>query len=79
VPSDESQPGPTRATIQFDDGPVTILPRRAPVGNSGPIRGHTLAVFPTPASLPASLPEGWHEGFPGRIEPGNRPRTQSSA
>jgi hypothetical protein len=36
-----------RATVQFEDGSVTILPRRAPVGNSGPIRGRPLAVFPT--------------------------------
>ena len=39
-------PGPTRTTILIDDAPVTILPRRAPVGNSGPIRGRTLAIFP---------------------------------
>jgi hypothetical protein len=38
--------GPVRATVLIDDAPVTILPRRAPVGNSGPIRGRTLAVFP---------------------------------
>jgi len=73
TPGDGSLPGPTHATIQFEDGPVTILPRRAPVGNSGPIRGHTLAVFPSPATLPASLPEGRHPGVPGRIEPGDQP------
>ena len=37
---------PTRVTVTFDDGTVTLLPRRAPVGNSAPIRGETLAVFP---------------------------------
>ncbi|MGE3272387.1 MAG: hypothetical protein AB7P40_26805 [Chloroflexota bacterium] len=37
-----------RVTVFFEDGHVTLLPRRAPVGNSAPIRGVTLAVFPVP-------------------------------
>ena len=41
-----SDGAPTRVTVTFDDGTVTLLPRRAPVGNSAPIRGETLAVFP---------------------------------
>ena len=35
-----------RATLELDGAPVTLLPRRAPVGNSGPIRGRSLTVFP---------------------------------
>ena len=44
-----------RATVQIDGASVTILPRRAPVGASGPIRGRALAVFPgtPPPSLDA--------------------------
>ena len=54
----------------FDGSPVTILPRRAPVGNSGPIRGRTLAIFPgTPPAVPA-LPTA---GFAATVEPGARP------
>ena len=68
---------------------MTILPRRAPVGNSGPIRGRTLAVFPYPGDFDGSVsdavlevsrllqealpPDRWHEGFLARVEPGNRP------
>ena len=37
---------PTRVTVAFEDGTVTLLPRRAPVGNSAPIRGVSLAAFP---------------------------------
>jgi hypothetical protein len=37
---------PTRVTVAFEDGTVTLLLRRAPVGNSAPIRGETLAAFP---------------------------------
>lgn len=37
---------PIRVTVTFEDGTVTLLPRRAPVGNSGPIRGETLAALP---------------------------------
>jgi hypothetical protein len=84
-----TMPSPARATIWIDGAPVTILPRRAPVGNSGPIRGRTLAVFvlPTPfeasesaalleigEQLRAVLPSGrWHEGFLGKVEPGEWP------
>ena len=60
-----------RATIWIDDAPVTILPRRAPVGNSGPIRGRTLAVFPgTPAP---SLTERHDAICPATVEPGAAP------
>lgn len=63
--------GPTRATVLLDDGPVTILPKRAPVGNSGPIRGHTLTIVPgTPP--PASLDSG-RPHFSSTIEPGAQP------
>jgi len=32
--------------VELPDGPVTLLPRRAPIGNSTPIRGRPLAVIP---------------------------------
>jgi hypothetical protein len=59
-----------RVTVHFEDGPVTILPKRAPVGNSGPIRGHSLAVFPTVDR--SALPQGV-AAFPATIEPGAVP------
>jgi hypothetical protein len=43
---DSASPGAARATILIDGRSVTILPKRAPVGHSGPIRGRTLAVLP---------------------------------
>ena len=48
---------PTRVTVTFDVGTVTLLPRRAPVGNSAPIRGETLAVFPLMADTPSAVAE----------------------
>ena len=46
---------------------VTLLPMRAPVGNSGPIRGRTLTVFPAPAAPPDLVGV-----FAARVEPGGR-------
>jgi hypothetical protein len=66
---------PTRATILVDDAPVTILPRRAPVGNSGPIRGRTLAIFPTGPEASPSVPdlvERQADAFPATVEPGGQ-------
>ena len=62
----------TRATVEIDGASVTILPKRAPVGNSGPIRGRTLAIYPDvpERSTVPELPPG---EVLGRIEPGNRP------
>jgi hypothetical protein len=56
-----------RATVTIDGATVTILPRRAPVGNSGPIRGRSVAVFPVAASdaCPANV-------APATVEPGTR-------
>jgi hypothetical protein len=51
-----------RATVTIDGATVTILPRRAPVGNSGSIRGRTVAVFPVDAS----------GACPATVEPGGR-------
>ena len=68
-------PGPTRATVLIDDVPVTILPRRAPVGNSGPIRGRTLAVFPVAEGEGRAASEAL-EGRPvltATVEPGALP------
>jgi hypothetical protein len=59
-----------RATVQVEDGPVTILPKRAPVGNSGPIRGRALAIFP--GDDRSGLPPG-AAIFRATIEPGSRP------
>ena len=68
--------GVTRATVQLADGPVTILPKRAPVGNSGPIRGRTLAVLATPSAameLHVALTEHGAECFTAVLAPGARP------
>jgi hypothetical protein len=32
--------------LDLEGAAVTVLPRRAPVGNSGPLRGRPLTVFP---------------------------------
>jgi hypothetical protein len=68
---------PERATVWIDGAPVTILPRRAPVGNSGPIRGRTLAIFPAPPdaapALSAALPSDASNRFTATLEPGSRP------
>ena len=63
---DQLPPGasPTRATLTIEGSKVTILPRRAPVGNSGPIRGHTLAIYPGEPS---------QEQLAATIEPGSVP------
>ena len=63
-------PSPTRATVLIDGAPVTILPRRAPVGNSGPIRGRPLAIFP---AEPPTLPELPDVRLVATIEPGDQP------
>lgn len=52
----------------MDDGPVTILPRRAPVGNSGPLRGRTLAIVP--GTLPPTSLDPDRPRFSATIEPG---------
>jgi hypothetical protein len=44
--------GLVRATLELDGATLTLLPRRAPVGNSGPIRGRPLTVFPLAGSGP---------------------------
>ena len=59
--------------VQLPGGPVTLLARRAPLGNSAPIRGRTLAVVPLTgsadeAALPASA-----ERFAASILPGDQP------
>jgi len=68
-------PGPTRATVLIDGAPVTILPRRAPVGNSGPIRGRTLAIVPA-AEADGRAASGTLAGrsvLAATVEPGARP------
>lgn len=56
---------------------MTILPRRAPVGSSGPIRGRTLAIFPASpeamSALDAALPAHATDHFEGTLEPGSQP------
>jgi hypothetical protein len=65
---------PTRATIIIDGGSVTVLPKRAPVGNSGPIRGRSLTIFPTPpateSALAAALPARHLEMHLATLAPG---------
>ena len=67
---------PERATVWIDGAPVTILPKRAPVGNSGPIRGRTLAIFPAPpdalAALSAALLAHAAAPFDATVEPGTQ-------
>jgi hypothetical protein len=60
-----------RVTIEVDGASVTILPRRAPVGASGPIRGRSLAIFP--GDPPSAL--GVDPGAVMRaiVEPGAQP------
>jgi hypothetical protein len=62
---------PWRATVLIDGAPVTILPRRAPVGNGGPIRGRTLAIFP--GDPPPRLSERRDAIFAATVEPGAEP------
>ncbi len=68
---------PERATVWIDGASVTILPRRAPVGNSGPIRGRTLAIFPVAAeaapALASALPSHAADRFTATVEPDARP------
>ncbi len=76
-----------RVTVQIGDAIVTIMPRRAPVGNSGPIRGQSLAMFPDPPVQPGAvpvefvergeylrphLPDRRHDLFFGTADPGGR-------
>lgn len=62
---------PVRVTVVIDGGPVTLMPRRAPVGSSGPIRGRSLAIYSgqPPASLLARSPRP----FQATVEPGRQP------
>ena len=64
-----------RATITIDGAPVTLLPKRAPVGNSGPIRGRPLAVFAAEVIPPSTLPDAAAEAvrLPATIGPGGLP------
>ena len=78
----EAAPVPTRVTVTFPDGPVTLMLRRAPVGNSGPIRGRSLAVLPVPGEhLRAPLARlvaqmvAESEQYPAVAEPDSRPAT----
>jgi hypothetical protein len=72
-----------RVTVDIAGSVVTIMPRRAPVGESGPIRGRTLAVFPNPPAsntTPASKLSESVDGrgrpiYAGTIEPGGTPAT----
>jgi hypothetical protein len=59
---------PWHATVLIDGAPVTILPRRAPVGNGGPIRGRTLAIYP--GDPPPQLSERRDAVLAATVEPG---------
>ena len=65
-----------RFVVQLPGGAVTLLPRRAPVGNSGPIRGRALAIVAGSdaerEAIGARLPAG-AERFEASILPGERP------
>jgi hypothetical protein len=62
---------PVRATVIIDGGSVTLMPKRAPVGSSGPIRGHSLAIFA--GQPPASQLAGADGPFQATVEPGAQP------
>ena len=49
---------PVRATLELGGAPLTLLPRRAPVGNSGPVRGRPLTVLPLNCPLAVPLDGG---------------------
>jgi hypothetical protein len=59
--------------VRLPDGPVTLLPKRAPLGNSAPIRGRTLAVLALPDSGVEPAPPAGAERFEAWILPGDRP------
>jgi hypothetical protein len=59
--------------VRFPDGPVTLLPKRAPLGNSAPIRGRTLAVLALPPSGIEPAPPAGAERFDAWLLPGERP------
>jgi len=65
-----------RFVVQFPDGAVTLLPKRAPLGNSAPIRGRTLAVMALVDapwdSIVVRLPDSTR-AFPASILPGEQP------
>lgn len=72
--------GLVRATVELDGSTVTLLPRRAPVGNSTLIRGRALTVFPLGAGadsdentrlLRAVLPRPDAEICPALMQPGD--------
>jgi hypothetical protein len=42
-------------TVTFQEGTVTLLPRRAPVGHSAPIRGETLTALPLMGDTPVDI------------------------
>jgi hypothetical protein len=63
-----------RATVWIDGASVTVLPRRAPVGNSGPIRGRSLAIFPGSANaLLTALPSHAPDRYAATVEPNGQP------
>jgi hypothetical protein len=62
---------PVRATVTIDGGSVTLMPRRAPVGSSGPIRGRSLAIFA--GQPPASLLARSLRPIQAIVEPGTQP------
>lgn len=63
-----------RATLVLDGEPLTLLPKRAPLGNSAPIRGRSLAVFPVGEGerelLLAALPELGCDPLEATLDPG---------
>jgi hypothetical protein len=60
-----------RATVLIGGASVTILPRRAPVGNSGALRGRALAIFAGDPAPPRAERPG--AVCPATVEPGSRP------
>jgi hypothetical protein len=65
-----------RFVVRLPGGDVTLLPRRAPLGNSGPIRGRSLTIVAVLDAAPdvvlAQVPTT-SERFEASILPGDRP------
>jgi len=62
--------------VELPDGPVTLLPRRAPIGNSAPIRGRPLAVMPVgdvEHQGVLSVLSADQEPYPALVLPGEAP------
>lgn len=64
-----------RFVVQLPGGDVTLLPRRAPLGNSAPIRGRTLVIVAASdaeSEAPLTIVPAAADRFAASILPGER-------